>query len=905
MTAYIILFIFLILLCDGLLLRQKRYGDKTLRLFVVSNSSASRVSFFYYTYPNLYATDSLNYSRSIVARKYNDLEFLTSPRGCSLLDNTNCANNTVQLTERYNAIRNLTGIAHLVKAVGNQRMLRVGYLHNCAAPSVVHIDLQTYLDFTFQGQNSTAYAFDQDAVSDEDVVERFVRESDQMRILVRRIDFRVFKIQIGFLFGSTYAVQASSVANYTTFPPNLTNSSSTNVLFDDGSNITFIRKYTAVQLPDAEVLTEINFFKNKERPHLYRLKTANFEVGGLDANLQLKTPFCTNGAPCGGYIIFATGEFPHIPVAIPPNPLYRVYRDDCIHFYPKAETFLGWGFNDNNGGTYSRMIADQLRCMAPFYAPELIINSNGVEVQDERFRQCYMLGGELANQAQDVCTRPIAWAKCKENYIWFAGFCYYKFNAQKEPWARVIGTEAVTICKQLYEFAEPLPNANFDTEAWLRRHYLWIDRQADVRYSVPVFNENCDCYFLTENSTESVEKCNCNEANFPICRYAEKHYEVIDRHVSHSPLTIAVLRDGQQGSPWTGQEFKTQCYNGWTDEACDIPTCGYPVSVQTQNPVAIFFTACYANDRGRCENTDVRACLCFDNYAPDANMITSSQLIMDTPCACPASKQTNATQFLINNNTFLTDEDRFVVCSGHLKGRCVVDAFSNAGECACATRVRVSRDFTGEIENAFDGKACSCRVPKIFTGSNIRQALCNNRGYCCPFGESLTDGIDPFKCPKDYEDGCLCNNGWTGEACTCEAPFNLAKITAITSPTQIKIIVLDRDDAGAVILQNQCYKTGFNNKTYYCGENTFLVNPLVANATIVEMYADWFPPCGNNTNPFAGRFSATAQNRNFRDYRELQPIHYTQHGCTNSQCMCDPEHTGILAISGSSALPSE
>jgi hypothetical protein len=570
-------FVFLVVLqvqCQ-IVVRTKYYNDKTIKY--VRTNRTERVSVIGVSGTTIYLTNDVNYSRSLIAQKYSDLEFIISPRGCSLLDNTNCVNNSVELQNRYNEIRlNLTRLFNITTVKG-MSMIKTGYLINCAAPSIVHVDLRTYTDIHLSdvGNLTMIESFIDKLDYDTSIVQSFTIldwYQEIYRVLVVRVGFRQFNVQLHYIpYGNQSLLISSGDTNYTS-PPNLTDGFV--VYFAGGGNITFYRTYTDTILNALTVPSEIDFFKNKEPRRFYTLHTANFHVGGYDMNLQLTYPFTPNGVPGGGRILFATGEYPHVPVAIPPNPLYKVYKDDCIDFYPKAATFYGWGFSENNGALHDRMIADQYRCMAPFYAPELVIDiTTGSEVQDERFRQCYMLGGSLANQARDVCTRPIAWARCREGHLYFGGQCYYKFDPIKEPWAKVIASESLQVCRQIFDKSEPLPNANYDLKLWLARHYVYWNKAQGTEYRVPVLNENCDCYSL--NGTESsVQKCNCNSALFPICVYHEKHYEVIDRWVSHHPMTIAVLRDGQKGAPWNGEEFLVVCENGSGGSHCHEPVCG-------------------------------------------------------------------------------------------------------------------------------------------------------------------------------------------------------------------------------------------------------------------------------------------------------------------------------------------
>jgi hypothetical protein len=743
-------------------------------------------------------------------------------------------------------------------------MIITGYLFACGAPLVTHINVKTYLLFN----NSYVYS---NVLAEGDEQEVYANGSYEIRILANNYQ----NYSIGWYQSNILLDQAINLTTY----PSLLNITYT---FVSGNNYTLNKIEGDWKNVIPPILpTEVNFFKNKLDSHYYVSSTCNYHQGAYDSNLELIHPWTVNGVSGGGSVSFTTGEIPRIPIAIPPNPLYNSYKENCNAFYPKSTSFQGFGIITNNGATYERMQQDQERCYAPFYAPELIIGDGGTEIQDERFRQCFMLGGSLANLGQDVCWRPIAHSWCKDNYYYFGGYCYYKFNPIIEASAFVVIDESNIVCAQLEKDipVESVSYVNYDVDAWIRGFYVYINNIGNSSYRIPVVNTICNCY-APGNTTS----CNCQSPAFPICRYNVKNYEVIDRWVRHAPETIAILRDGQSGSKWNGKQFNCDCYNGWCDSKCNRACCPFPTTLDPNDAQSLFFGKCYSNGRGSCEDNDPRVCKCSSYYGPPANLITGENI--EFPCSCPAiSGYTDLS--IINNATYNFSNS---ICGGRWQGSCVVDDYTNFGECDPIQRTRLTKYFNLEKESAYNGKATSCRVARVFEFTDIEQTFCNNKGTCCPFGER-SDGSTGY-CPPDYH-GCYCDNGWDGEACTGISPFNLKSSLPFPSPKQVQFIWCNNNDFLIDFLPNTCVQ--YEPNKYYC--NVFLKS--ITNCdNLTAAYNDWFEIGGNYTNPFSGRFSARKENRFYDNYLETQPYYYATKGVTNSKGMCDSNHTGIGCFMG-------
>ncbi len=753
-------------------------------------------------------------------------------------------------------------------------------------------------------------------------------------------------------------------------------------------------------------IDSITYSLNTIPQNFYRSRRCNHHIGAYDLNLELIFPYCPESTPCGGDCIFKTRDIPPQPIFIPPNPQYEPYVQDCEQFYPPSETFRGFGITGDDGAIYYRYVPDQQSCFAPFLIPSLILED---DVVNERYRQAFMLGGYVATRTRDVVTIPVNVKRCvSSEYIFFNGACYYKWDTTTQNYARRPVSEAAATCARLNFqdqlgrtiIVSPVAYVDYDTRVWLQNRFVYWKRQENSPYRFEVFDAPCTFVDIRLNSRDTPTddvgfsySGPCATPAYPLCSYLETEYEVIDRWIDQSPYTVQILRDGQPGHPHDGKMMECQCYNGWSTETCEIPTCPYPSGAQ--DPQSIFFDKCYANQRGRCENGDPRACQCNLPYAPFSSILPSPQLYAQSfPCAFPACFKPGNESFTINNRTYFDPVQDFKPCCG-LNGVGIVDDLTNTGECVSISRVRTDDGVT--LEPAYDGAAKSCRLPKLFQGENIVQRFCNNRGTCCPFGETVSfvlrymgggapqtpanataspskeslssfcsphhDGgavafagvwgapppmrrnkkpkLTPRKKVRDpkgyleacdpFSSGCVCDNGATGEACTCTAavdvaynkPNDLRVAQTITvdlhNPTVVKIVRFQRkttqfagdvtNTSDACVPTRVRLQTSLNFGTFlecsqYQYQNRFdywfcpsvnetdhsqdvfsqfvVVNTLQTTQNCrVEAFSDWFEACGNDTNPTAGRYFATSLNRGYLKQRELQPIEYAPYGCTN------------------------
>ncbi|MHA1680882.1 MAG: hypothetical protein ACTSUE_07730 [Promethearchaeota archaeon] len=729
------------------------------------------------------------------------------------------------------------------------------------------------------------------------------------------------------------------------------------------------------------VVTDRNYFRRSVSRLYNTVEACSFRHGSLDSNNRLSIPYCPDRHLCGGDAVFKTIGIPGIPLFVPPDDRYLDYRDDCILAYPFDAEFLGYGTDGSDGTvTFPRMDAGRQICYAPLLIPELINDGGGFE---EREKQCYMQGMVLAGREGAACWRPISQARCKQDDMWFDEFCYIPLDVTLLSRLKSTHTDADAACASLYpdlgDNVEALKGATEYISAFLQTRFVFVNRQNtdDTQhfYRVPVEGRKCFCYSYDINDpddptddTPFVKTCNCEESHFPVCRYHWKHYEPIDSWKSLSVETIRVLRDGQEGVKHRGEDAICRCFNGWTGKDCSIPTCGFPIVespdlVESANdPGSIFWTKCYANKRGMCKDGNVRQCDCVEFFGPDASLLPSPfglDDFVDYPCACPASNRPGGGRFQINNVTFTTEWTKYLPCGGFDRGVCEVDDTTNDGRCICQTRVDLNPDALVTEEPALDGASCECRIPFIppdgyNVGIDIVENFCNHRGICGPHGEDgreqKIDGVDVSYIRRNqiYEDngvaknGCVCDTGFTGEACTCVAPIDIAAqllvqtqpflaFVDLLTPVRVERVYVKTKLSHLFAATRECtvttvglanaidvdptvfcpYKNIEGDQFYECPTDTFArfvhvnTNPFdIHPACDIEVYSSYFPPCGerSHTNPTAGAYTANEHYRGLGQYQEPQSMAYAPFGCINSACMCNANYAGVQCNSAVSSI---
>ena len=399
------------------------------------------------------------------------------------------------------------------------------------------------------------------------------------------------------------------------------------------------------------------------------------------------------------------------------------------------------------------------------------------------------------------------------------------------------------------------------------------------------------------------------------------------------------------------------CNSGTCPTFIDIET--NPDSTLSQ-----FFGRCYFQNRGGCQDQNPSSCICFENFGPPASLNPNSPVnkFQDFPCACPTAGDPALGEFgfQINSQRFL---ENYAVCGGVTHGICLLDNSTTLARCVSVNRVDLSEGLLRRIEPAYNGKAMECRVAtkpanNFFINTLTTEGFCNGRGSCCSSGEVdrnqlVTDQDVSFywrtTCldPVDgtARSGCVCDKtsedkpyGWTGDSCTCPFPGDLASdlvtqielqtsyvsfrfetvvarvrtapvrydsTTTATGCTPLGVFVADTITS----TRSDCVfreGNGWNTEDYW---DCFFNRGLVVGVTTVEQTPECeitvnsqvFNPCGNNTNPYAGRYSANEFYRGPDLSLEEQPIQFAPFGCTTTECMCDQDHSGELCAFGISS----
>lgn len=705
-------------------------------------------------------------------------------------------------------------------------------------------------------------------------------------------------------------------------------------------------------LQDIYPPTSSNYSWNLIPSRFWNLRVCNYHIGRLTHSNELFYDGCPAGDVCGGDVIYSYPAYPHLPVYVPPNPTLD-FRLSCEEFYPKNESFLDYGQDGVNGRTLqNRMNVQQELCFAPFPLPSLIqLNIN----PDEKYRQCQYLGGFTWGSTQTMCAIGITQTYCKRGWYYANQNCYYKFNPTTEGKYAVPIDQASIACNNLNSFAKPLIEVDERLNAWLLDFYLYqnTDLNNVAQYRIPQFKSpKCTCF-----DSETLTKVTCDCYNiisatslsiFPICYYPlstsalEPQYAFIQVSLQSARLWTY----GQEGPKSSGFQAECECNSGWTGKICERQTCPLEDIIEEApadlNTLTTFFRKCYTEKHGSCWNGQPRVCQCDTGYAPPASIIpTFPELYQfrDYPCACPAAKTVESTYFLINTDLYqaLSPNDS-LVCSGTTQGGGVINNATNICECACATRTNI---LTGLTEDSFDGKACSCERPiqpwagEAKNGRIIAQ-LCNNKGVCCPFGQSISNPyVGDFYDPRCFTDNgdplssCVCDNGWGGESCTCPVPFNYAferfktvqelggeeyiyinlggryfinfvEFSGCNVPTLVRVT----ND----ISTESSIDCSYNATSMFFECSSSLSHQYVVYQGSLECtvaaYQTLFQFCGANgtANIFAGRFYALPVYRGRFNNLLQQYTGIANYGCTNTECMCNTDWGGALCAAGVSSI---
>lgn len=716
-------------------------------------------------------------------------------------------------------------------------------------------------------------------------------------------------------------------------------------------NFTFPSNPTTYTLLPPDPVTAANYSIAQIPSRYYTTRICNYQVCGRTFDGMLTNPYCGEGEVAGGDVVYSDPRYPHLPIYVPPNPTLD-FRFDCEEMYPKAATFLNY---DNV--EVARMALASGRCFAPFLDPAAIRAQTSPY---EREIQCNKMGGTPYTRAKSYCSRPIIMPiRCREGWIYFDQKCIYKFDPLTENRYSSVLDQGNEMCTLLYQGAQALTYIDTYLEIFLRDYFTFWKFEGTKRaaYRVPVPGTSlCSCFSSIDLSDEETRlvNCPCYEALinntysiFPVCFYpitltdAEPPYSFVQ--ISYESARLYTY--GQEGPFFGGYQAQCRCFPGWTGQICETPTCPLADMLvsfsedEVTSPTLNFFRRCMTFGNGRCNNGNPRICECLPGFGPSASILDTLPTLYqfnEIPCNCPASSKSSGS-FQINELVYLNQDVVYLPCDGIYHGQCWTFNNTAPGYCMCTLRPNI---LLGGMEPSFDGKACTSSVPiqpymsRVINGP-ITTKLCNRKGVSCPSGETVYNEVGNPYDPRCYSevdgsalDGCQCDNGWGGNACTCPAPIDYA-YERILEKTDDSVYLYTnmgfkyfiryvrvKAACGAVTEVTVSNYVGRESESEVCvytdteanGDMNYECAPTEAyeyvtlkgwNTVVgcsLEAKEENYKLCGyeNTTNAYSGRFFDIAAYRGFGKSLENQDMFMSTLGCTNTDCMCNSNYTGPL-----------
>jgi len=721
------------------------------------------------------------------------------------------------------------------------------------------------------------------------------------------------------------------------------------------------------ELEPLPILTENDYFLGLPR-YFYSDAICNYAPCFSDENGLNLFPDCPEGSIRGGTVRYIDGSDPATPIYVPADE-GMVHRLDCESFYPLNDSFVDFGTDGTDGTLTPRSGLDLGLCFAPFPAPELIPGFDGgtggpttVQQPNERERQCFLLGGRTYGRAKTYCAKSVTEEHCQENWDgYFNQECFYKFRADTEARFQVSQDRAREVCEGLFERAEPLAAPDTATRNWLQSWFLALPplTAETARYRVANPDGTCTCFDAADFSIE--DPCACLDPAFPICVYPEDAFEVPYRYTRMSLESAALFKQGQNGPFWTGErEAVCQCEDGWTGRFCERLACPLQsllAEATNTRPITTFALKC--SNFGSCYNGQARVCVCELYYGPAAAYDPSLPELnrhRDYPCGFPSTPNAPANASYEIDGVIFTGVTQFLPCNGVGSGVGVSDnSTTNRGQCLCVQRAIPHSCFPVSSEPHKDGAACSGTVPVRPCGGHspngeIVAALCNGQGTSCPFGERLENPATNVYAAACFDEnaepqvGCVCDNGWGGEACTCLAPFDLVLGKGSVQTFEAQTLFVDlgervliravnisgsrcveanvgtvqvSDEVGKPDLTDDCVFNATTNVWDCPGQiaRRFVAwSPLVPgdlaslDGCRAFAYERFFQFCGANetVSPFAPRFFALPEYRSGTINILGTPAEQGAYGCTAGACQCGPEWGGReCRVAVSSVRPTE
>lgn len=827
----------------------------------------------------------------------------------------------------------------LIRSNGVAKLSTYGY--GCGVPAITYLNVKLprlYLYTTctddFNNDFTANYVIHrQDAFNSSDIVDIYQRDDNgrlsQHRIIIRNLNGKYY-VQLADL-SLDYRVYYTSLTSFNT--PNY--EYELPIHFETNGSCFFnisINPIKRLELLQLDELNGRNFYQNNLPRFHHITRVCGFVICYLNNNGHLAIPGCPEGEFRGGYPDGAVrlGSI-KVPVQIPADESYRHYEIECESFYPWNSEFQVFAGTGNTGE--SKVRQTRVLCNAPFYYPEGIVNS--VSPENEKSLQCFNIGGVLAELSRSYCKRDVKSRKCEQGYVYFNSKCYYKRDSQLETDKAVPLEQSVTACASLGDDVQVLRSPEFELTQWILNRFIgWKAQNPSIPHRVQTESSQCICFnALLGEQQGSAEYCNCQDNYFDICWYPAESRPIPHESIAMSPEAITLFKNGNEGIPWTGAPLTCTCTLGSTGDYCNIGKCLSFLDIQNlaeTTESSRFFSKCFFQNRGFCVNGDLNLCQCNERQGPPASLDPGSELFIyeKFPCSCPmaADDKLGEKGFRVNDDFY---PGKYAICGGIDRGYCVLENSTLLSRCAPTLRLDLLRR---ELEPAYNGRANEGRVAikpadDFYLQTLVTEGFCNGNGIVCSSGELddhvLLSGQDVSfyhreECVPPFS-GCSCFNGLTGDACTCFVPFNRALDKLVYQDSFRNYISFEEDRTIEEVIVTNCQHyqvhvgTRNNPRQHEClyeernpwfGPNYY--NCQGSRGTIVsikttnrfescqlKVYSEPYFIGGYHTNPTAGRFSANEYYRNHQFYLEEQGMNYAPFGCTNTEVMCDNEHSGV------------
>ncbi len=839
------------------------------------------------------------YTYNLACRQVISTQILLGPQGCSDTDHFLCSD--VDGTNKNRLLNNWDVPPNECDSPGDcfgpfGEYIVSGAGPMCMIPLVtwVHLTPETvvvegcfngsfYLDYTDGGlPNSTG---------------RVYTNGGSLRLLWDRYDDLDKTIKLVQMIGNPYTVLHESQVEHNMFPSYIN--------FSVGCEVNLHWTNKTRVLIDPIVPNDVTYKSAPEVPFYYTSSMCNFFVGGLGPSGELTVPGVPENVLVGGIPRLCTPGEVCIPYKITPTSMYKDFEGDCKRFYPRSPTFT-----TQNGATFSRSVPSIFTCFAPFPHPELIDQKGGS--LEEKHGQCRRKGGRLSTG--DVCAMTSSITHCKKDHLYWDEHCYLIFNAEIDQKYKGTQAQAETTCQSLDAKSTSVVPLDIYTKRWLLDDYIWF---GGTGFRVPVKGRRCLCMYI-ENSQSISRNCDCDEPQFPLCRYHRKDHPIEFSKFHMDTKTATILRDGQDGIQHNGRAVKCDCFVGSTGPQCTRRTCVTPTEAalsleDSLNSVLLaFFKACYSN-HGTCLDMLPDRCACDPGYAPPASLRDRDDTYKKYPCTCPAVLHpVLSLGYTFTNTTY--HENTWGICNHAFAGSCQLDLLGK-GKCVATLLPNLNPASRVRFKPEWDGKALSCKRPIILptgTGFDIQEKFCNAHGTCCPHGERLDEQVlsttntelwGRIEC--EDRDGCACDNGYGGESCTSIVPAYIYKSRLIFLDGVGWFYKLPHRTTITYVLgigDNYEMREDLNAACPGCKTGWYVVGQQSGTALV---YDTDFPICGYHVNLYMARFFDNAAFRSFGAYYHTQKFEFARNGSTTTNCQCDSNHSGPRCGDAISAIRFE